>query len=327
MDDEEFFLSVNGEGLGWDVVEREMNQLSKRLDLSDLPEGQSEEEALKTAAIENVIENTLLYQEADKLDPIKDTVARKELNRIKREMGGPQAFTDRTGIDPGGTAEKGYLEYLKLRLRYNQYLDQICADVPQPDREEQEAFYDKHPEIVTKPRAVHVQQIQIRLDPESGFGINEGMLEALNLRQKLIKGQDFIETAEEYSDCPDEIIVGWVEEGEMIEMYDQAIFSLEIGEISDIIQTRYGLYLVTVTDRREEQRMEFEEMQSQIVEILFHQAKEAAIGLHVDVLKEKADIVRQNSRANDGEEKESGSEDGKAENQHKTVEPVQEEGN
>jgi len=54
----------------------------------------------------------------------------------------------------------------------------------------------------------------------------------------------------------------------MAKPFADAAFSLEIGELSDVVTTQYGYHLIQVTDRREESVVPFEQVQLQIFQYL-----------------------------------------------------------
>ncbi len=47
--------------------------------------------------------------------------------------------------------------------------------------------------------------------------------------------------------------LGWIERGKMVQEFDQAAFSLELGQISEIIRTMYGFHIIMVDEINEEE--------------------------------------------------------------------------
>ena len=75
------------------------------------------------------------------------------------------------------------------------------------------------------------------------------------LRQRLVAGADFAAVAREQSDdtgSPDGVL-GCFRRGEMLESFERAAFSLQPGELSEVVATEVGLHLVRVDERRAEQ--------------------------------------------------------------------------
>lgn len=78
--------------------------------------------------------------------------------------------------------------------------------------------------------------------------------EAERVRAELAAGGDFAALAREYSTGPSSTEGGdlkWFSRGTMVAPFEEVAFALEIGEISDIVETQFGFHIILTTDRRE----------------------------------------------------------------------------
>ena len=71
---------------------------------------------------------------------------------------------------------------------------------------------------------------------------------------------------------------------------DEAIFTLPIGKLSDVIETRDGLHIVRVIDRQEAGIKPFTEAQVSIKERLRGKMREEAFKKHIADLKERIPV-------------------------------------
>ncbi|WP_259779643.1 peptidylprolyl isomerase [Aestuariispira ectoiniformans] len=78
--------------------------------------------------------------------------------------------------------------------------------------------------------------------------------EAQELIQKLKTdvegGADFADLAKEYSDCPSGQSggeLGVFGKGQMVPEFEDAAFSLDVGAVSDVVETAFGYHLVQRT--------------------------------------------------------------------------------
>lgn len=77
--------------------------------------------------------------------------------------------------------------------------------------------------------------------------------EAKKLREEILNGKDFAEVAQEVSKCPSSAQggdLGYFSRGMMVPEFDKAAFDLEIGKLSEPIQTQFGWHLLIVTDKK-----------------------------------------------------------------------------
>lgn len=102
------------------------------------------------------------------------------------------------------------------------------------------------------------------------------------LRQQILSGQiDFAEAAKKHSQCPSAPNGGdigtfprkWVVE----EPFARAAFALKVGEVSDVVQTDYGLHLVKVTDRKPGQPSDFAKIKDEVKEICIEEMRLALV--------------------------------------------------
>jgi len=77
---------------------------------------------------------------------------------------------------------------------------------------------------------------------------------AQDVYEQLLAGADFAELAGEYSEDASNKDQGgdlnWFERGFMVPEFDEAAFALEVGEISQPVQTQFGYHIIQLTDRR-----------------------------------------------------------------------------
>ncbi len=78
--------------------------------------------------------------------------------------------------------------------------------------------------------------------------------EAKKLYDEIKAGKDFAEAATEFSSCPSGLNggdLGFFPKGVMVKPFEDAAFSLPVGELSQPVQTQFGWHLILVTDIEE----------------------------------------------------------------------------
>lgn len=77
--------------------------------------------------------------------------------------------------------------------------------------------------------------------------------EADSIKSKIDNGASFESMASRYSKCPsgkDGGDLGYFEKGQMVKPFEQAAFSLPVGEVSNPVKTQFGWHLIKVFDKR-----------------------------------------------------------------------------
>ena len=74
------------------------------------------------------------------------------------------------------------------------------------------------------------------------------------IRTRIINGEDFATMAKAYSEDTASAArggdLGWFKPGTMVPEFDQAVEQLQVGDISDVIQTNFGYHIIEVLGRR-----------------------------------------------------------------------------
>ena len=78
--------------------------------------------------------------------------------------------------------------------------------------------------------------------------------EAIKLREDILAGKDFALVAAEVSLCPSGANggdLGYFGKGQMVREFEDAAFSMEVGEVSQPIKTGFGYHLIYLTDKKD----------------------------------------------------------------------------
>lgn len=92
--------------------------------------------------------------------------------------------------------------------------------------------------------------------------------EAVALTERARDGEDFAELAREYStgpSGPNGGELGWFGPGMMLSEFEDAASALEVGGISDPVQTRFGWHVILLNDTRLQEAPPLEEVRDQVL--------------------------------------------------------------
>ncbi len=102
---------------------------------------------------------------------------------------------------------------------------------------------------------LHVQHILIKVDPKKGAADTLRVYNLLlDLRKRAMKGEDFQKLATQYSEDPSLKMnngdIGWLTAFRVVWEFENAIYSVPVGQITMPIRTQYGYHIAKVTETR-----------------------------------------------------------------------------
>jgi len=104
-------------------------------------------------------------------------------------------------------------------------------------------------------------------------------------------GEDFAALAKQYSEDPGSKDNGGLYEdivrGQMVKPFEDAAFSVPVGQISGVVETNYGYHILQIVDRKKETRP-FEEIRAEIESRLKDGKQGTVVEDHIKSLMDKA---------------------------------------
>src|SRR5882724_3910673 len=177
-------------------------------------------------------------------------------------------------INPSDSDIKAYYEQNKAKfqipekrvIRYALLdLTQLRQNTVVTD-DELKAVYQQNIQQFQVPNRVHAQHILLMtVGGKTDAEVAEIKKKAEDiLAQAKKKGPNFEDLAKKYSEDPGSKAkggdVGWVLPGQTVPEFEKAAFSLNRGEISDLIKTQYGFHIIKVLDKETAHTKTFDEV-------------------------------------------------------------------
>jgi peptidyl-prolyl cis-trans isomerase C len=286
---------VNGIPIYEDQITMEVNKKLRKLKNFGMHNQQPElVNSLRKQALERIIDQELLNQASRKLViPDIENQVRAKLVLIKEKLKSEEKFQRYL------KAKKLTLESLTTTTRQNIYLNEYfksqgLADI-QVSEEEIKKFYEQGKNNFKKDETVKVSHILVSVEKDANPDAKlKARGKALDIKRMLSEGKDFAEIANTYSDCSRTKQVGgdlgYIKRGYMPPEFDQAAFALKKGEVSDVIETRFGYHIIKLVDRQPAGFVPLEQVRDFIGKYLQKGLRREKITAHVQELKQRARI-------------------------------------
>ena len=286
---------VNGTVINQPEFDNEMNRVLERLQRTGRFPNDLERSQIKKQVLENLIARELLYQESQ-TKGIK--VDQKEIEAQVTALKGrfPSEVEFKNALSTMNLTEADLRFQFERDLAIRKLLDDQIGDKVAVSEKESKAYYDNNLESFKKPEQVRASHILIKVDPGAEEAKKaEARTKIESVQAKLKKGEDFGALAKEYSEGPSGPKggdLGFFGRGQMVKPFEEAAFSMKPGQVSGMVETRFGYHLIMVAERTPESTLSYEEVKDRLEQYLKQQKIQEEIAAYVETLKSKAKIER-----------------------------------
>jgi len=239
--DQEVMATVNGEKITKD-------------ELYDLLLSSNGEQAL-----EYLIQQKVIELEAKKQNiVVSEEEIKKEMEKFYEYYGGKEGLAQ--ALETTGYTLEQFKEDLADNITVKKLLE------PEISIEE-----DQIKEYFEENKASFAQEEQVK----ARHILVEDEKTANEVKAKLDSGEDFEKLAKELStdtatkDKGGDL--GYFGRGKMVKEFEDVAFSLDIGEVSSPVKTKFGYHIIKVEDKKEAKEANYEDSKEEIKEILFEQ--------------------------------------------------------
>jgi peptidyl-prolyl cis-trans isomerase SurA len=243
--------------------------------------------------LERLIEKKLLEQDAERRKVrVSDEELEAAIGQYLRQRG---LSKDQLYVQLA--RERIPVERFKERIRrelmvHRMIEREIASHIHVSDQQCRE-YYETHRPDQAGSGTVRIQQIVLLTRGDRPRDRQEKRELMEEIRSRILKGEDFDKLARQYSQGPNPDKggdCGYFKEGELLEDLDRVAFSLNVGEVSRVIETSVGLHLLRVTERATGSAKPFEEVKEEIRNRLMESAYQEELRKKLEALRQSAYI-------------------------------------
>lgn len=256
--------SVNGEPISGAEVLAVLSQQPP----SSTPLTAMQRRQMERSAVEMLIEDALMHQFLRKNAPAAPAAEiDKELNELREALKKdktPQTLEE--FLKETGQTEAQLRADIAARVQWKLYV------APKLNDATVKAYYDTNKVFFDKV-FVRASHVLLRLAPNATPADRQAATQKLQaIRQEILAGKlDFADAAKKYSDCPSKQSGGDIGpfpyKFAVLPPFARAAFAMKVGEVSEIVETDFGLHLIKVTNRDNGQPSDLSKIQDSVKQV------------------------------------------------------------
>ena len=240
------------------ILQSELNQFAytyavqSKIDISKNPEAFA---ALREKILDELIIQKVLLVKA-KEDSIEvdarqiDSMLDEQIKGMVRQVGSEKKLEDELGMSMRKIRNR-FREQIEERALVENLKSKKLATISVGKGEIEEFYKTMKDSLPRVEESVNLSHILVSVSA-GGDAREKALAKIKEVQQKLEAGEPFEKLAQEYSDDPSGSRggdLGFIQRGDLVVPYEEAAFALEIGQISDIVETEFGFHIIKLEDR------------------------------------------------------------------------------
>lgn len=161
-----------------------------------------------------------------------------------------------------------YRQKIRERMIISRVIDIEIKSRILVEEDEIRRYYEEHKDEFMISESINVRHIFFLIkEDKKEEAITKIRIKAEEALKRIRNGADFIEMAQHYSEGPNAASggeTGFFKRGTMAPEFENIAFSLKEGEISGIIQTKFGFHIIKAIEKRDARPKRFEDVKETI---------------------------------------------------------------
>ena len=247
-------------------------------------------EQIKKDILNQIIEDKLVLSRAKELGiKVAESEINERLDYIKNGFSSEDDFyktLETQGVTIANLKDR-YRDQIMMKKLVDYEVKSKISVLPSETND----YYEKHKDQFRENDKYRVKNILIKAKDEVSFEL--ARVEIENIYNKLKEGENFDDLARQYSQGPNAEKggdMGYIEQGQMLEVLDKAIFKLKPGEFSEPVKSEIGYHVFKTEDIKYGKQASLEDVQKNLQLIIFQDKFKAQVNEWLSNLKKKAYI-------------------------------------
>lgn len=284
---------VNGKPIASVALDREIGMILQRAKAQGQVPGEKDMPAIREAALNMLIKRELLTQESKKAG-IKGDKARidAELEGYKKNFPSGKEFA--AALTEAGTSEAELRGQIAANHAIREFIDSRFKGKVQVSEQEAKDFYGKNKGRFEQPESARARHILILSKEGEAKADRARKREKLaQIKKELKGGADFATLAARFSECPSKAQggdLGVFGRGQMVKPFENAVFAMMPGDVSDIVETEFGFHLIKLEEKNPARTITFAEAKGQITAFLSQEKLNDKVDEYLTDLRAKSDV-------------------------------------
>lgn len=276
-----------------EITGLQLREAVHRYSSSLIQRGQQPPPDIENTILRLLIESELLYQAGSRiLIPDLENEVERQYRQIAGQFPSVEAMEEVLGQQR--MTPEMLRDDIRRELTVGHVIQTQIYDRIEVTEEEIEDFYEENREQLQRPELLKISHILVAVEPPADDDERAVAREKIaSIRTRIEEGEDFEDLAAEYSGCPSGAAggdLGMVSRGQTDADFEEAAWNLEVGELSEPVETAFGFHLIRVEERKEEGIPTLEEAREELRDFIIGRKAPEKIQEYINTLRREIEV-------------------------------------
>jgi peptidyl-prolyl cis-trans isomerase SurA len=244
--------------------------------------------------LRDLIDQALLVERAKDMAISVETDVVKRLDEVRKQnnMGSMEELEK--AVESQGLGWEDFKSQIRNNLLTQEVIRREVGSHINIPSDDVKKYYDEHQKDFNRPEQVVLSEIFLSTEGKSPEEMSSVEKKADDLRNRVVKGEDFNEIAKHFSEgstAKDGGELGTFEHGQLSKQLEDIVFKLDKGQMTDVIQTKTGFEVLKVEAHYEAGLQPREKVENEIMNRIYAQKMQPTMREYLGQLREQSYVM------------------------------------
>jgi peptidyl-prolyl cis-trans isomerase SurA len=244
--------------------------------------------------LRDMIDQQLLIERAKDMDVSVETDLIKRLDEVRKQNNLSSLEDLEKAVEQQGIVWEDYKTQLRNSLLTQEVIRREVGGRMNIGSDEVKAYYEAHKQDFNRPEQVALAELFLSTDGKTPEEVSAVRTRADDLHNRLVKGEDFEQLVKRYSEgstAAQNGDLGEFERGQLSKQLEDAVFTMDKNQFTDVIQTKTGFEILKVLDHFQAGLQPLDKVEGEITNILYRQKMDPAMRVYLAQLREESYVL------------------------------------
>jgi peptidyl-prolyl cis-trans isomerase SurA len=244
--------------------------------------------------LRGLIDQSLMVQRAKDMGISVESDLIKRLDDVRKQNNLNSIEDLEKAVEGSGLPWEDYKTQIRNGMLTQEVIRREVGSHINIPTEEVKTYYGAHSQEFTRPEQVVLTEIFLSTEGKSPEEMESVQKKTEDLRNRVVKGDDFNEIAKRYSEgstAKDGGDLGTFQRGQLSPQLEGVVFKMEKGQITDVIQTKTGFEVLKVENHYQAGLQPLDKVENEVMNKLYMVKMQPSMRTYLGELREESYVM------------------------------------